>query len=238
MAKKIDIFEIYPNSPLIEVVCEIRFHRELSIECQRNKFYEKVKKNYPNILLSKTKIDSVQSLLPYHFQKLDKSANMMISIDRFSYHENKYQGHKKFMNEFLRLVEILKKTYKLDRINRLGWRYVNVIPFVRKDAIIPLDQFLSIGLKVPKGVSDKFENFSFVFISKVNGGSVTTKIETVYRQEIQEEGILLDFDFAMTKGLNMSNLKKKIKDAHLQNRSLFENIITEKYRQYLRGNII
>ncbi|MCK5244887.1 MAG: TIGR04255 family protein, partial [Desulfobacterales bacterium] len=51
--KKYKITEVYPNSPLVEVVCEVRFPGELAIECRRDEFYEKIRDRYPTILFPK-----------------------------------------------------------------------------------------------------------------------------------------------------------------------------------------
>ena len=36
--KKYKITEVYPNSPLVEVVCEVRFPGELAIDCRTDEF--------------------------------------------------------------------------------------------------------------------------------------------------------------------------------------------------------
>ncbi len=45
--------EIYKNAPLVETVFEIRFNINLAIGCQIDKFYEKIKKVYSEILIPK-----------------------------------------------------------------------------------------------------------------------------------------------------------------------------------------
>lgn len=220
------------------MVCEIRFPGELSIECQRDKFYAKVRDQYPNLLIPKALPGSASSLEPYRFEDDANNSGIMLAINKFSFYQRTYEGHKMFIKKFLKLAKILGDTFKLNKLNRLGWRYINIIPFAREDGTIPLNRFISIGIKTPEGVSEDFENLSIVFISKISEGSITTKVEPVIREDSQEEGIALDFDFFMTKELNLSNLKEKVNNAHMQTRLLFENIITDNYREYLRGNTI
>ena len=100
------------------------------------------------------------------------------------------------------------------------------------------NRFVSAGIRVPEGVSDQFENLGIVFVSRVAGGTITTKIESIIRQEDRQEALLLDFDFAMTENLQFSKIGIFIEKAHEQTRGLFESLITEEYRQYLREETI
>jgi len=54
VSKKIES-EIYPNSPLIEVIFEIKFPGEPVVECRRDIFYELVREDYPKVLVPSTK---------------------------------------------------------------------------------------------------------------------------------------------------------------------------------------
>jgi uncharacterized protein (TIGR04255 family) len=232
--KKYKISEVYPNSPLVEVVCEVRFPGELAIECRRDEFYEKIRDRYPTILLPK----AGDSLSPYRFENEGRTAEIMLAINRFSFHEKKYSGHKRFIKEFNDLVKTISQTYSLKKLARVGWRYINVIPFTREDGIVPLQRFISINVNLPEGMSDKFENVSIVFISKAPGGTITTRIESIIRSNDQQEALLMDFDFAMTEKISFSRINSCVSRAHEQTRAIFENLITDDYRQYLRGETI
>lgn len=234
MPKKYKISEVYPNSPLVEVVCEVRFPAELAIECRRDEFYEKIRDRYPTILVPKVG----DRLEPYRFENEGRTAEIMLAINRFSFHENKYSGHKRFIKEFINSVKTLSQTYSLKKLARVGWRYINVIPFTREDGIVPLQRFISVNVNLPEGVSDQFENLSMVLISKVPDGAITTRIESIIRSDDQQEALLLDFDFALTEKIAFSRINSCVSRAHEQTREIFENLITDDYREYLRGETI
>ncbi|RLC30196.1 MAG: hypothetical protein DRH37_05890 [Deltaproteobacteria bacterium] len=238
MPEKYNLSEVYPNSPLVEVVCEIRFSAELAIECRRNEFYDKIKKEYPAILIPQSGSNSVNALAPYRFENEDRTAGIMIAIDRFSFFDRDYGGHKRFITEFVRLAKILEETYPIKELKRLGWRYINIIPFSREDKIIPLHRFTSFELKLPEGISEKITNLSTVFISEVEEGTITTRIESIMRSDDQQEALLMDFDFALTERLFLTEIKKYVNKAHKQTREVFESLITDEYREYLRGETI
>jgi len=232
--KKYKITEVYPNSPLVEVVCEVRFPGELAIECRRDEFYEKIRDRYPTILVPEVG----DGLAPYRFENEGQTAEIMLAISRFSFHDKKYSGHKRFIKEFNDLVKTISQTYSLKKLARVGWRYINVIPFTREDGIVPLQRFISVNVNLPEGVSDQFENLSMVFISKVPDGTITTRIESIIRSDDQQEALLLDFDFALTEKIAFSTINSCVSRAHEQTRAIFENLITDDYRQYLRGEMI
>lgn len=238
MVKKYNISEVYPNSPLTEVVCEIRFPGELAIECRRHEFHEKIRNKYPNILVPQTKDRPVDSLAPYRFESEERTSGIMLALNRFSFFEKKYSGHKQFIKEILRLIKILGETYPIKKLNRVGWRYINIIPFTREEGIIPLKRFVAVDIALPCEVSNQFENLSIVFMSKVPDGAITTRIESIMRLEDRQEALLLDFDFAMTENLTFARINSYVKKAHEQTRLLFENLITDEYHEYLRGETI
>jgi uncharacterized protein (TIGR04255 family) len=79
---------------------------------------------------------------------------------------------------------------------------------------------------------------SIVFISKAPGGTITTRIESIIRSNDQQEALLMDFDFALTEKIEFSRINSCVSMAHDQTRAIFENLITDDYRQYLRGETI
>lgn len=238
MATKYDISESYPNSPLVEVVCEIRFSGELAIECRRNEFFDKIRNKYPKILIPQSGSSQTNPLTPYRFENESENAGIMLALNRFAFFDKDYSGHKQFISEFTRLAKILVETYPLRDLQRVGWRYINIIPFSREDGIVPLKRFVAAGIRVPEGISDQFENLGIVFVLRVSAGTITTRIESIIRSDDQQEALLLDFDFAMTEKLQTSKIGSYVRKAHKQTRNLFESLVTDEYRQYLREETI
>ncbi len=227
--------EVYPNSPLIEVVCELRFQRNLEIECRRSVYYERIKEKYPNILLPHLPPGGAPALLQYRFENKENDAGILLSIDKFSHYDKKYKGHKKFISEFLNSWQALSDTYKIEEPTRLGWRYINVIPFGREGGLVPLADFFTFQLNFPDTNGSDFENLDMTFVTRVKEGSITTKLQTAIESKTRQEVFILDIDFGMKENLSIKNIDKSVQHAHVEARSLFEKSITEKYRQYLRG---
>ena len=230
--------EIYPNSPLVEVVFEIRFPGEPMVECRRHEFYDHVRSDYPRVLVPQIKAEGFPALEPYRFEKANGSAGIMLAIDKFVYYARKYPGYKEFKGKFLKLLSEFDKLFHLENLKRTGWRYINIIPFTRESGIIPLKRFLNFGLHLPKGIPEQHENLSITLISKMDDCSVTTKLESIISSDRSREALLLDFDCAKSKDLLFSKTETYIEEGHGVARNLFEALITESYRKYLRGEEI
>ena len=230
---------IYPNSPLVEVVFEIKFRGDPIVECRRDIFFDFVRKDYAKVFVPPTKEGSFVALEPYHFEKEDRSSGIMLAINKFSFYCRKYQGFALFKKEAVRLIDIFKKSYpKINVLNRTGFRYVNIIPFTREEGAVPLDKFLNVKLRLPATIPEKYKNISVGFIAKTNGGSITTRIETLLAADKSGEAILLDIDYAKEEGLSINNVKKYLDESHKYSRQLFEDLITDAYRMYLKGGAI
>ncbi len=238
MSKKI-ISEIYPNSPLVEVIFEIRFPGEPVVECRRDIFYELVRKDYSKVLVPPTKEGSFVALEPYRFEKDDGSSGIMLSMNKFSYYSRKYPGFNEFRKEVMKLITKFRKAYpKISKLSRTGFRYVNIIPFTREEGLVPVENFLEIGLKMPSVIPEKYNKISIGFVSDSDGGSVTTRIETMTAADQSGEAMLLDIDYAKEEKLSISSVGKYIDDSHRCARQLFEDLITDNYRMFLKGETL
>jgi uncharacterized protein (TIGR04255 family) len=238
VGKSIKLHEIYPKSPLREVICEITFPGEISVETQREKFYSLIRKRYPDIYVPQIEPGKHAALQPYRFEKHDRSAGVAVALNRYSYYERGYTGHKKFIGEFRALASLIKKLYGIEGLNRVGWRYINVVPYVREKGLVPLNEYLRLSVVIPGVESARFEHVALHFTLKTREASVTTRIASLIDQSTQQEALLVDFDCFVSDGLTMSKLAEGVKKVHLAGREMFENIITENYRSYLRGETL
>lgn len=233
--------EIYPNSPLVEVIFEIRFPGELQIECERHLFWERIRKEYPTIKVPHLKPEKAPALLPYKFDRKDGEMTAMIALNSFALSALKYPGFKEFKKEYLRLYKIFGEVFKIGRLNRAGWRYVNIIPFVREQGSIPLNHFLNLGFKLPECIPERFQTVGLEFVSRLEGATVTTKLNTLINDDTKQEALLLDFDYAIESSatnLELSNVENYMDEAHKFTRQLFEDLVTDEYRQYLKGDTL
>lgn len=233
----IDPSKVYPNSPLVEVACEIRFPGEVALECKRDVFFSSIRDKYPKIYVPNSSEGKAMPLEPYRFQNEEDTAGVGLALNSFSYYEKQYSGHVNFMREFLRLAKLLEKIVALNKLNRVGWRYLNIIPFARDDSNAPLNNFFSILIEIPNMKKNNLENLGLVMASRNEAGTVVTRLETAKSPEDGQEAFLLDLDFSIVEGLKFSKLRSYLKKAHEETSNLFEYLITEEYRMFLKGDL-
>ena len=130
----------YKNPPLIEAIFEIRFPAELSIECQRDKFYEKIRNDYPQILVPIV-MGEPPSLKSYEFTGSEGKKIIRCSINTFSIHTNEYEGFARFKEDCLKYTQLFTKLYSITSLKRTGLRYINHIPIVRIEGCIPIQKY-------------------------------------------------------------------------------------------------
>ncbi len=230
--------KIYENAPLAETVFEIRFPNEPAVECGRDKFYDKIRDAYSMILVPRSVEGRAMAFETYKFERADGTYGAMLSINKFAIYCKKYEGFDLFRKETMRMVDIFKNLYKVKMLARVGLRYINFIPFTREEGIIPLQNYLNIKIGLPKAISTDFTNLSLIFVSKTDGGSITTRIEPAISLDGSHEVIILDFDYAKEKDLSFDSISKYLNESHQHTKYLFEELITDGYKKVIRGEVV
>jgi uncharacterized protein (TIGR04255 family) len=225
----------HPNSPLVEVVFEIRFPGETAVECLRHVIQERIRGDFPSLFVPNAQQGMATALQPYRFEKADGSAGVMAALNSFSYFARNYDGFELFRKEALRLMKLLVKTVPVREITRVGLRHVNIIPFVRKGESIPVESVFFFGEKVAELLSRPFENFSAAFTVPIGAGKMTARIEALSRKDGGQEAFLLDLDYFRTEGLRISALGQYLEEAHEESNLLFLKIISQSYHDYIEG---
>ncbi len=204
----------------------------MAIESHRDKFHDKIKNLFPEVVIPNSNVE------PYRFEKIDRSWSLLLSPILIAVSCKKYEGFQSFKKEALRLLAFFAETFKVEYIVRSGLRYVNIIPFTRESGMIPLKTFLNIEINLPKVIPPAFKAASLIFVSQLEKGSITTRIEPVISQDQGQEALILDFDYSKEKDLNYKNLDEYLEESHKHTKALFEGLITENYRKIMRGEVI
>lgn len=233
-----DTNTIYPNAPLVEAVFEIRFPGEPAIECHRDEFFELIRSEYGTVFVPKIKSGQAPALELYHFKSEDGMKSVMTSINRFAFSTKKYEGFARFKAEALKLIRLFSQKFKIEKLHRTGLRYMNVVPFIREKDSVPLFNYLKVLVKLPPAFPGEFKYLDLAFVSQTTGGSITTRIEPLLAKDETSEAILLDFDFAKEKDLHIRDIEKYIDESHRHTKEMFEQLITDSYRKYLKGETI
>ncbi|MCK4905009.1 TIGR04255 family protein [bacterium] len=223
----------FKNPPVREVVFEVRFPAELSIECKKDEFYEKIRKIFPSIFIPKTIATEAYAVEPYQFKNLGGTKIIRFSINQYAFITKQYESYKVFKQECLEYMNLFFKIYNITRFKRIGLRYINHIPISHDDKGIPIAKYLNFGYKLPKVIPNEFSLFSSMFVTKLGSGKLRTVVQ--YEPHL-EKIIVLDFDYFLERDLVANKLQKYLEDSHRYTEKVFLSIITDKYRKIIEGD--
>jgi len=229
--------DVYPNAPLAEVVFELRFPGEPAIECRRDEYYATIRRDFPHVWVPDAEIGKPAALQPYQFKSEGDTQTVMTAINRFGYSTKRYGGFREFKPRALELARSFCKQFGIRKLNRIGLRYINIVPFVRDAGRIPWQQYFTVRMNLPSGAFDCLTNANIAYEAKCDAGTITTRIACV-RSGKADEAFLLDFDFAKTEGATTVSLPAAIQEAHDETKRVFQEIVSDQYKAVMRGEVI
>jgi len=230
---------LYPNQPLREVACEVRFRGNLSIESNRYKYQKIISDTYPKLYVPGIDPSVAPPLQHYRFKSEDNVRTVQIAINSIGFTETVYTGYESFTEEFFRIYKLATEVFSLEKITRIGWRYINEISFSREDGMIPLGKFIKSTPKLLSTLSDDYINIDMIAIQPYEKVKLGISIRSVNLSH-SDERIILDIDAfdddMKLLDINANEIPDHIENLHYVARNTFENFITEDYRTYLRGD--
>ncbi|MCL5408850.1 MAG: TIGR04255 family protein [Candidatus Omnitrophica bacterium] len=196
---------------LAEVIFEIRFPAELSIESQKDRYYERIRKHFPQILIPKTATSEAYGLEPYKFASKEWNRFIAFSINKFFYISNEYQNFQIFRQELQDcLIPFLKLHSQISTLKKVSLKYTNRFPISRKAELIPLEDYLNYEYKLPDGIPNQFTSFFSDFTSKTKDGNLRMHVQ----YENEKEELVLGLEFFFDNQLIVSQIPEYTNNAH------------------------
>ena len=225
----------YPNAPVREVVFEIRFPGEPAVECRRDRLFERVRDEFPDVFVPAQTRPEVghAALLPYKFAASDGSRSLLCALNLFAYSSTRYPGFTPFRDEALRWLREFQTDVPLRRLIRTGLRYVNMIPLMPDS---PLHELLAIQLSLGSYSPEALRNVSLSLEIPRSGGTLNMRLGPAATTD--GPLLILDFDYVKTADLEFDHLADYLQESHDETKALFESLVTERYRAYLQGEVI
>jgi uncharacterized protein (TIGR04255 family) len=225
----------YPNAPVQEVVFEIRFPGEPAVECRRDEFFEQVRAEFPEIHVPKLQPTEQQAvaLMPYHFKSEDHSKSILTALNLFAFASRKYEGFQPFREDALRWMRLFAERFRIQSLTRTGLRYVNLIPLL-PDA--PAGELLKIGVALGDYKTESLNNLVLGFQVPRQAGILNMSLGP--SATAGQPQLVLDFDYAKTEDLSFSHVDDYLQESHAETKRLFESLLTDSYRSYLKGEAV
>lgn len=233
MSKK----EVFSRAPLTEVIFEIRFAPNLSVACKRDEFYNEIKESYPELVLPKISLEQHPLEQATLYRSSDKTKRIACSARSLSFSTPQYVKYEVFKDEFMRIITIfLKKYTTIDKVQRLGLRYINKIQVERKGNKLDIEQYINFKFSLPESLNRlnmaNFQNNFFVDLEE-NISGITVIIDNI-KDDKNKDILLLDFDLISFRDMNLDNIEGYLDNYHNKIEEVFLDIITDNYKKSIR----
>jgi len=228
--------EIYPNSPLVEVVYEVRFRGDMQVQCQMDRLWAELRSEYPKIHVPGP--GAKPQPAPYRWENEDATCGIMVGINRLSYFAREYPGFARFSEAFSRAHELFMRCFPaVDVSTRRGWRYINLIPFVRgSDQQLPIDFYLQHPPADSSACKGPMVQLDTKSVSLDGSLRQLLHVQSVRTERDSTDAFRLDIDCALEAPGTFADAASEMEILHRRGREVFEELITNEYRQYLRGD--
>ncbi len=231
---------LYPNQPLIEVAAEVRFQGDLAIEQIRPEFQTKIRDPYSQLLVPGAQEGIAPSLQPIRFEREDRLSGFQLAVNSFSHFSRSYPGNETFMGEVENGIALLLELVESVEVTRIGWRYINAIPFTRENRSLPLDRFFQENRYFGNSLQCNLYGLNYRALLPINDRQINIHLESAESSvNPGEETLLLDIDVFELKDPTVSTLEfsivKNIREVHEEAYGVFESLITDTYRAFLKG---
>ncbi|OIO04656.1 MAG: hypothetical protein AUJ52_14830 [Elusimicrobia bacterium CG1_02_63_36] len=229
------IDEHLPNAPLVEAVFEIRFDGKLLVDSQKHLIQEAFETDYPTLGVAVSKEPSHPDLIPYRLTSADGKELIHFCINKVSFHTYNYARFEEFKKKALAVFEKFGEMCQLTQLKQTGLRYINHIPALREDGLVPLEKYLNFAYLTPEAIPAKLDHFASTITTRLGEGRLKTAVELAKAQDkTGGDVILLDFDYIKQGGLEFRQLAGYLDESHKHTKSVFSSLITADYLKVMR----
>ncbi len=230
---------LYPNQPLINVATEVRFRGDLRVETIRPQYHRSIRSEYPQLMVPGAEEGVAPALQHYRFENDRRTRGIQLAVHSFSCYSRDYPGHHEFLAATTRLLETFVRLIGELYVNRIGWRYINAIPFARESGLVPLHRFFQQIFGMDLTRDHRFTSVDCRATQPIDDALLNMTLQTVSSKDApEEESLLLDIDAFQSfesERMEAPSIMTEIRRVHSSGYGVFENLITENYRAHLRG---
>ena len=227
----------YQNSALVEVICQFRFPRILSINANAPVYFqEKIRKYFPKFSVT-TEKHTQPPINNYQFASQDGTWRINLTCDTIAFSTSCYSCWEDFAERLDGPLAEFIKHYAPAYFERVGLRYVNF--FSRKklglvDALFS-DMFASeyLGFLNQKSIPEKAINRNTVDADLDIGNGCRVQLHAgpglvnIHGNPSKEVHFVLDFDYYMQGNLPVNYSAGALQTLHSKTYPVFRGAITD-----------
>jgi uncharacterized protein (TIGR04255 family) len=232
MMEQAIIDEVFPNHPLREVAFEIRFPMNLRILPEIYRFQEELGSEYT--LYGREESVAPNSLIVVNFVFHNQNTGLQVKVweDKLAIITSKYENFEAFSKEVATRSQSFCLLYKIERLDRIGLRYVNNLMLPEGDDIRTLVKYVKPYFNLPP--SDAVQPLQFRTETLAQRKNCSIGIRSGYIPASQNNIYLLDLDAFVDSQQSPKNLLPVLHNLHDQVQIEFLSHITDSYIEIMR----
>ena len=249
----------YPNAPVHEVICQLRFPTILTINnVEPADFQEKIRDTFPQyarrqdvpppqpVPAGAAGVPKAAPVTNYHFISEDNLWKLNLTKDFIALSTIRYSGWEEFARHLDKALAAFIQTYKPAYFQRVGLRYVNLISRKRlaleetpwTDLIAPAytgalcdpDLTEEDVLNYGTDLNLKLDNSCR---AKIHAGLARLQIKAPNAPQDPEMKFIFDMDLSMSGNIPCTMAAGALETLHVHGGRIFEGAITEDLREAL-----
>lgn len=213
------------NSPLAEVVFELKFPGSFAVWSGLERFQKAVGTDYPRLFVPAVQPGQFPALIPFRLSSQDDSRSINVALNLFSVMARSYGVFPEFRAEFDRLFSEFRKMHNPPTLTRLGLRYINVLPVAPTvtGSILPiLHPWLDMKTEVPEGLRRPVSESSTALVLEYPHGRLRLTVGNAQAEKRSADGtianassvFLFDLDFFREGTIESSEVVSFLENAH------------------------
>jgi len=232
-----------PNSPLTEVVCEFRFHGELSLLASWGDIQKAYRQAFPKLYVPGAAVGTSPLLQAMQLVSAEEDRTVRLAVNSVAFSTSRYTNWESFLEEATALLETFRSFCPVAQYTRVGLRYVNLLPPTFPGPISPGRVHPCLKLRVD-GLGAEFAEQGQVAVA-VQYKDVILRAQLVTPQQgkrlpkpvafAPQPGVHFDLDGFKEGEIPAAQAMDVIKQAHEAIDEAFFGLITDEYRLYLEG---
>lgn len=234
------------NSPLAEVVFELKFPGSFAVWSGLERFQKAVQGDYPRLFVPPVQLGQHPALIPFRLSSQDDSRSINVALNLFSVMASSYGVFTEFRAEFERLFVEFRKMHNPPTLTRLGLRYINMLPVAPtiSAAVLPnLHPWLEIKTEVPEGLRRPVSESSTVLVleyplgrMRVTIGNVQTEARSAAIAAAKAgSAFVVDLDFFREGKIESSEIGSFLENAHATIEQAFFDLVRPDVLAQLEG---
>jgi uncharacterized protein (TIGR04255 family) len=237
---------VLPNSPLVEVVFELRFPGNLSLLGSWGALQQALLGQYPKLLVPGA-LPGVAPLLQHLLLANGEGTDLVqLAVNSFGFSTKRYRDFATFRASFAAAYEAFQRFGRVSSFTRLGLRYINRLPpdFPGERARGQLHPCLRLRLDGPDGLpATPSMHPQLIYGGLAKGLTLRIALEqpaspsSLSDQQTVAPGVHLDFDCSESGALPETRVAEFLEQAHEVIDGAFFGIITDDYRRFLEGDV-